>query len=295
MYLSQLNTDCNISMETINHILEVVIFRVGKVEIMTSTLLIVLLIIIATRVLLWIIRKAIFRKQSRVGIEMSNAYSLYQIIKYLLWIISILFIMQTLDISITVLLAGSAALLVGIGLGLQQTFNDFISGIILLIEGTTKVGDVLEVDGQVLKIQEIGIRTSKGLSRDDIMVIIPNSYITTNKVINWSHQSMKTRFRISVGVAYGSDVDLVVKVLEKSALEHPEIKDKEHIEARFVDFGNSSLDFQLLFFSDNVFRIEKVKSEIRKIINRKFIENKITIPFPQVDLHVKDMAPTIKS
>ncbi|MBE0680199.1 MAG: mechanosensitive ion channel, partial [Bacteroidales bacterium] len=271
-------------METIKHILETVIFRVGKYEIMASTLLIVLLIFIATKVLLWIIRKAIFRKRSLERIEMSNAYSLYQIIKYLLWIISILFMMQTLSISITVLLAGSAALLVGVGLGLQQTFNDFISGVILLIEGTTKVGDVLEVDGEVVKIQEIGIRTSKGLSRDDIVVIIPNSYITTNKVINWSHQSMKTRFRINVGVAYGSDVDLVVKVLETSALEHPEISDKKHIEARFVDFGNSSLEFQLLFFSDNVFRIEKVKSEIRKIINRKFIENKITIPFPQVDL-----------
>lgn len=289
MYLSQLNTDCNRGMETIKHILETVIFRVGKYEIMTSTLLIVLLIFVATKVLLWIIRKAIFRKRSLERIQMSNAYSLYQIIKYLVWIISILFIMQTLGISITVLLAGSAALLVGIGLGLQQTFNDFISGIILLIEGTTKVGDVLEVDGEVVKIQEIGIRTSKGLTRDDIVVIIPNSYITTNKVINWSHQSMKTRFRINVGVAYGSDVDLVIKVLEKSALEHPEISDKEHIEARFVDFGNSSLDFQLLFFSDNVFRIEKVKSEIRKIINRKFIENKITIPFPQIDLHVKDI------
>jgi len=196
--------------------------------------------------------------------------------------------LQTLKISITVLLAGSAALLVGIGLGLQQTFNDFISGIILLIEGTTKVDDVLQIDGEVIKIQEIGIRTSKGLTRDDIVVIIPNSAITSNKVINWSHQSKRTRFRINVGVAYGSDVDLVIKVLEASALEHPEINQKETVEARFVDFGNSSLDFQLLFFSDNVFRIEKVKSEIRKIINRKFLENKIVIPFPQVDLHLKD-------
>lgn len=276
-------------METIRHILEAVIFRLGKNEITASTLLIVLLIFIATKVLLWIIRKTIFRKRSKAEIELSNAYSFYQILKYLLWIIAILFMMQTLGISITVLLAGSAALLVGIGLGLQQTFNDFISGIILLIEGTTKIGDVLEVDGEVIRIEEIGIRTSKGLTRDDIVVIIPNSYITTNKVINWSHQSKNTRFRINVGVAYGSNVDLVVKVLETSALEHPEISDKEHIEARFVDFGNSSLDFQLLFFSDNVFRIEKVKSEIRKIINRKFIENGITIPFQQVDLHLKEV------
>jgi small-conductance mechanosensitive channel len=279
-------------MDTIRHFLELVLFRLSDHEIKVYTLLIVLLIFIGTKLFLWIIRKTIFRKQTVERIEMSNAYSLYQIIKYVLWIISILFMLQTLSISITVLLAGSAALLVGIGLGLQQTFNDFISGIILLIEGTTKVDDVLEIDGDVVKIQEIGIRTSKGLTRDDIVVIIPNSAITSNTVINWSHQSKKTRFRINVGVAYGSDVDLVVKVLEASALEHPEISHKENIEARFVDFGSSSLDFHLLFFSDNVFRIEKVKSEIRKIINRKFNENNIVISFPQVDVHVKDIPRT---
>ena len=275
-------------METIKNILQYVILRFGENEIKVSTLFIVILIFIATRMLLWIIRKAIFRNRNSFKVEMSNAYSLYQILKYILWIIAILIIMESLGISITVLLAGSAALLVGIGLGLQQTFNDFISGIILLIEGTTKVDDVLQIDGEVVRIKEIGIRTSKGLTRDDIVVIIPNSVITTNKVINWSHQSKKTRFRIKVGVAYGSDVDLVIRILEASALEHPAISDKEHIEARLVDFGNSSLDFELFFFSDNIFRIEKIKAEIRKIINRKFIENGVVIPFPQLDVYVKE-------
>lgn len=267
-----------------------VILKIGDHNITVSTLLIVILIFLVTKILLWIIKKTIFRKQTIERMQMSNAYSLFQIIKYILWIVSVLFMMQTLGISITVLLAGSAALLVGIGLGLQQTFNDFISGIILLIEGSTRIDDVLEIDGEVVKIQEIGIRTSKGLTRDDIVVIIPNSVITTSKVINWSHQSKKTRFRIKVGVAYGSDVDLVIRILEESALEHPEIKDKEHINARLVDFGTSPLDFHLLFFSDNVFRVEKIKADIRKIISRKFIENGILIPFPQLDLHVKDIS-----
>ncbi len=277
-------------METVRNILKLVILKIGDHNITVSTLLIVILIFLVTKILLWIIKKTIFRKQTIERMQMSNAYSLFQIIKYILWIVSVLFMMQTLGISITVLLAGSAALLVGIGLGLQQTFNDFISGIILLIEGSTRIDDVLEIDGEVVKIQEIGIRTSKGLTRDDIVVIIPNSVITTSKVINWSHQSKKTRFRIKVGVAYGSDVDLVIRILEESALEHPEIKDKEHINARLVDFGTSSLDFHLLFFSDNVFRVEKIKADIRKIISRKFIENGILIPFPQLDLHVKDIS-----
>ena len=192
-----------------------------------------------------------------------------------------------MGIKVTLLLAGSAALLVGVGLGLQQTFNDVISGIILLSERSIKINDVLEIDSDVIKIQSIGLRTSKGLNRDDISIIIPNSLITTNKVINWSHQSKKTRFRIDVGVAYGSDVDTVIQILEESAFEHPDVTDRDHVEGRLAGFGNSSLDFQILFFSKNIFRISKVKSDIRRIVNRKFIENHITIPFPQMDLHVK--------
>ena len=90
-----------------------------------------------------------------------------------------------------------------------------------------------------------------------------------------------------MGVAYGSDVDLVIKILEESAIEHPQISNRELIDARLINFGNSSLDFQLFFFSKNIFRIEKVKSDIRIIIHRKFNENNILIPFPQMDIHVK--------
>jgi small-conductance mechanosensitive channel len=185
------------------------------------------------------------------------------------------------------LLAGSAALLVGVGLGLQQTFNDIISGFILLAERSIRVGDVLEVEGNVIQIQTIGIRTSKGLNTDDISIIIPNSLITTNKVINWSHQSDKTRFRIDVGVAYGSNVDQVIQIMEESAFEHPDVYDRDLTEGRLMGFGSSSLDFQLLFFSKNIFRIGSVKSDIRRIIVRKFNENNITIAFPQLDVHLK--------
>jgi len=275
-------------MEIVNKILEFVIFRIGGHELKIDTLLSVLLIFLVTKLLIWIIKIGVIKKRWFKKLYESTSFSLYQIIRYILWIIAIVLMLDTIGISITVLIAGSAALLVGVGLGLQQTFNDFVSGIILLVEGSTKIGDVLEIDGDVVIIQNIGLRTSRGLNRDDIVVIIPNSQITTNKVINWSHQSKKTRFRIDIGVAYGSDVSKVIKVLEASALEHPDVTDSNLVEARLIDFGNSSLDFQVLFFSKNVFRIEKVKSDIRKIISRKFIENGITIPFPQLDLHVKE-------
>ena len=209
----------------------------------------------------------------------------------MIWVIAIGLILEALGIKLTVLIAGSAALLVGIGLGLQQTFNDILSGIILLSEKSIKIEDVLEIDGDIVKIQSIGLRTSKALNTDDVSIIIPNSLITTNKVINWSHQTMKARFRIEVGVAYGSDVDLVIKVLEESAFEHHAVSDRESTEGRLVHFGNSSLDFQVLFFSENIFRINKVKSDIRRSINKKFIDNDISIPFPQMDLHFKSNFP----
>ncbi len=274
-------------MEEVNDFLQYEIFHFGKYKIEVITLVIIALILLITRLIIWIIKKTLFRKERLNKHDQGNTYAVFQILKYLIWILAIVLTLETIGVKVTVLIAGSAALLVGVGLGLQQTFNDVISGIILLWERSIKVNDILEIDGDVVMIQEIGLRTSKGLNRDEISIIIPNSLITTNKVINWSHQTKKTRFRINVGVAYGSNVDLVLKILEESAYEHPDVGNKYHVEARFVEFNSSSLDFQILFFSENVFRIEKVKSDIRKTINRKFIENKITIPFPQVDVHLK--------
>ncbi|NCC74449.1 MAG: mechanosensitive ion channel [Sphingobacteriia bacterium] len=274
-------------MESLDKFSEFVIFRIGDFAFTAGKVITVALTLLITILVVWLIKLLMIRKRSPSKFDRGNIYALFQIIKYVIWIISILLILETLGLKLNALLAGSAALLVGIGLGLQNTFINFIAGIILLFEGSIKVGDILEVDGQVVRILKIGLRTSKAINRDDIVIILPNSLMTSNKVINWSHQEKKTRFRIKVGVAYGSDVNLVIKILKESALEHPEITHRESILARFIDFGNSSLDFELLFFSDNVFRIENVKSDIRRIINRKFIENNVTIPFPQVDLHFR--------
>lgn len=274
-------------MEKLRKFLEFELISVGEYRIQVYTLVTILLIILITKLILWIIKKTLFSKLKITKLDKGNTYALVQIIRYVVWVIAIGFILETIGVKITVLIAGSAALLVGVGLGLQQTFNDIVSGIILLSEKSIKIDDILEIDDDVVRIQSIGLRTSKGLNTDDISIIIPNSLITTNKVINWSHQREKTRFRIDVGVAYGSDVDLVSKVLEESAFEHPDVSDKDLTEARLVNFGNSSLDFQVLFFSKNIFRINKVKSDIRRTINQKFVKNGIVIPFPQMDLHFK--------
>lgn len=274
-------------MELLNNFLDVELIRIGEHALHVYNILNILFILLITKGILWVSKKALTRSKRFDVYDQGNFFALFQIFTYMIWIISFTVILETIGVQMNVLLAGSAALMVGVGLGLQQTFNDIISGIILLFEGSTKVGDILEVDGDILQIQSIGLRTSKGINRDEIIAIIPNSQITTSKVINWSHQSKKTRFHIKVGVAYGTDLDLAMRLLEESVIAQPNMVEKDFVEARFVDFGASSLDMEILFLSEYSFRIEKIKSEIRKTINRKFIENNITIPFQQVDLHVK--------
>lgn len=274
------------NMEIIKNFLELELIHFGDFNLQVYSLVAILMIFIITKLLLLLIKKTIFSSRNR-KLDTGASYALLKIIKYVLWVIAIGLVLETLGIKLTVLIAGSAALLVGVGLGLQQTFNDILSGIILLSEKSIKIEDVLEIDGDIVKIQSIGLRTSKALNTDDVSIIIPNSLITNNKVINWSHQTMKARFRIDVGVAYGSDIDLVIKILEESAFEHPDTSDRKTTEARLVNFGSSSLDFQVLFFSENIFRISKVKSDIRRSISQKFTHNNIAIPFPQMDLHLK--------
>lgn len=274
-------------METIRTLLEKQLLQVNTYTLTIGNMVSVLAVFLVTVVILQLIKRILFRKKVLDRYERGSMYSLFQIIKYFLWIVSFLFMMQSVGIRLNVILASSAALLVGVGLGLQHSFNNFVSGIILLFEGSIKVGDVLELDGDVVEMLRIGLRTSTARNRDYIDIIIPNSIITSNKVVNWSHQSEKTRFRIRVGVAYGSDVALVLAVLRSCAQSHPKVKYKDAVRVRFLDFGNSSLEFELLFFSDDIFRVENIKSELREIIYQKFRENGIQIPFPQVDVHVK--------
>lgn len=274
-------------MQAINNFFEFEIFQFKDHSLTVYQIFIILLIFIVTKVILWVTKKAIMRKSRLNNLDEGSSFALFQLVKYVVWVISIVLMLETVGMKISILLAGSAALLVGIGLGLQQTFNDILSGIILLYEKSVKVGDILNVDNEVVVIQEIGLRTSIGLTRTDISIIIPNSLITTNKVINWSHQGKKTIFFVDVGVAYGSNVELVLTILEESVKEHPDVIIDNTIEARLLNFGNSSLDFRIIFCAENIFSIERVKSDIRRIICRKFEEKNITIPFPQVDLHLK--------
>jgi small-conductance mechanosensitive channel len=237
------------------------------------------------------IKASMNRSKKLIRAGEGSKHAIYQIIRYFVWITALIIGLESLGVKVNILLASSAALLVGLGLGLQQTFGDMVAGLILLIEGTVRVGDILDIEGSVVQVREMGLRTSKVINRDNIIIIMPNSKMVNDKVVNWSHQVKDTRFRIKVGVAYGSDVDLVIRLLEESASEHPlNMKDTVPV-GRLVDFGESSLDFELLFYSSELFRIEQVTSDMRRTIDRKFRQHHVTIPFPQRDLHLKSGLP----
>ncbi|MBI1341341.1 MAG: mechanosensitive ion channel [Terrimonas sp.] len=264
------------------------LFEFGKYSLTVSQLLVALAIFLGTKILLVFIRKVISSRLHETINDKGNAYALFQLFRYFIWIFSTLFILDTVGITLTYLLAGSAALFVGLGLGLQDVFKDMASGVLMLIERNVKIDDVMEVGGIVGRITRIGVRTSTLKTRDGISMIIPNSSFVNEKVINWSNESEATRFSVSVGVSYSSDEKLVKQVLLDCVVAHKDIlHEGAHAPlVRFINFGDSSLDFELLFWTNNIFPVENIKSDIRFAIAAAFRQHQITIPFPQRDLHI---------
>ncbi len=222
---------------------------------------------------------------NRSKVDIGSQFAINRLLTYFVYVVGTLLVIQGLGFNLVAIWTGAAALLVGIGIGLQQTFNDLICGVIILFERSVKVGDVVEITGhQVGTIRKIGTRTSIVETRDDIMIFVPNSKLIGENVTNWSQVERTARFHVQVGVAYHEDPELVRKVLLEVALEHPKVLKSPRPSVRLLNFGDSSLDFDLLFWSRDLLRIEDTKSDIRFAINAAFKKAGIEIPFPQRQL-----------
>ncbi len=275
-------------MKKVKNFLEVTLLKVEEVQITTWDLITIALVILGSIVLFAVLRRVMRLQERKQKMEAGKTYAILQITKYILIVLVISYILEAVGIDTTFVIASSAALLVGIGLGIQHLFNDVISGFILLFGRPISIGDVVEVDDEIGRVTDIGFRRSMIITRDDINIIIPNSKFVSEKVVNWSFRSRLTRFHVKVGVAYGSDTDKVRKLLEEAANEHPEVSKEKRPFARFHDFGDSQLTFDLLFWSNNIFRVENVLSDLRFSIDKKFRENQVKIPFPQTDIYIKE-------
>jgi small-conductance mechanosensitive channel len=255
-----------------------------KIHLDVKTILFLVFILLLTNFLLKMVRKVVTK---RLDEEDKGKFKvIFSFLKYFIYIIVIITALESSGIQVGVLLAGSAALLVGIGLGLQTLFQDIISGIFILLDKTLTVNDIVEVDGKVGKVLEIKLRTTRAVTIDDKVLIIPNHKFLTNSLFNWTQNGTTTIEKLDIGVAYGSDVEKVKKILIEVAKEHPSVLKSRKPDVLFMDFADSSLQFRLRFSINDSYTHLKIKSDLRFEIDKKFREHNVSIPFPQRDVHV---------
>lgn len=247
-------------------------------------LIVMVLALTLTGSVLNAIRKFFTRKLS---IEDQNKFvSIFQFVRYLVYIFVFVFTLSASGIDITVFLTASAALFVGIGFALQTFFQDLISGILMILDKSLHVGDIIEVEGKVGKVTEIRLRSTRMVTRNDRVMVIPNHKFMTDPLFNWTQNSQTNREQVSVGVAYGSDVNLVKQLLKESAQNVPGVVQDEQITVIFEDFADSSLNFSVYFYVKDGMKSPRIQSDIRFNIDAAFRRNKVSIPFPQRDVHI---------
>lgn len=259
-------------------------FHLGKTITLTPKLvLLAIFIYFFTGLLLKLIRRVVSRALDEEARDKFKG--IFTFFNYFVYTIVTLILFDTIGLNLTTLFAASAALLVGIGLALQTFIQDIISGVFILADQSVHVGDIIQVDGQVGKVERIQLRTTRAVTRDNRVLIIPNHKFMASILYNWTENGTLTKEVVAVGVAYNSDINQVRELLLNVAREHSMVLKKPAPVVLFNDFGESSLDFELLFSINKSFESNIVKSDIRFAIDKAFRENNIQIPFPQRVVH----------
>lgn len=230
----------------------------------------------------------------RKDIDSGVKDSIKRFTKYTVLIVGSFVALDTIGIKMSSLAAVGAVLMVGIGFGLQNITQNFISGLIILLERPIKIGDFVKVQGVSGKVVQIGARSTLINTRDDVSIIVPNSQFISEQVVNETLSGDKIRYHINVGVAYGTDPRKVEGILMGIAKEHEKVLDSPAPKVFFKDFGASSLDFVLTVWVSDLWNFEGIKSDIRFMVSDAFKKEDIEIPFMQVDLHLRDDAIAIK-
>jgi potassium-dependent mechanosensitive channel len=260
---------------------------IGRLNISIKGIVLAIVIIfitqLAVRVGRELLKEKILDKQS---LERGLQDSILTITSYLGWGLGLILALGTLGVNATSLAVIFGALSIGIGFGLQNIFNNFISGLILLFERPIQVGDYVEVGGLWAEVKKINVRATVVQTFDNASVIIPNSEFISQQVTNWSFKDKRMRRNLNIGVAYGSDIDLVQKTLMEIALKTSGVLKYPRPDVLFIDHGDSALIFRLRIWV-HVDDYYTVPSQIRCDIDRRFRELAIEIAFPQRDLHIR--------
>ena len=265
------------------------LFHLGDVEFTLAT---IIFLILGSILLLFFSKKVrnilVKRILQRYGIEPGTSKSIGTIVYYLVLTLGFFIIIQAIGIDLTGLSVIAGALGVGIGFGLQNITNNFISGIIILFERPIKEGDWIEVGETNGTVTKISARSTTVLTNDNVSVIVPNSEFINSRVINWSHNDRDVRFKIPVGVSYNEDPQQIKELLLQVLSEHPGVLKKPEPTVLFSEFGDSSLNFILAGWTTSyIDRPGQLKSEINYAIHEIFKQHNIEIPFPQRDIHIR--------
>ncbi len=240
----------------------------------------------------WVVYKLLSKSKIDLGVRIAFG----TIFRYLILIIGLIIVLQTVGIDLSAITILAGALGVGIGFGLQNITNNFVSGIIILFERPIKVGDRIEVGEVYGDVVSISMRSTTIITNDNIAIIVPNSDFISSKVINWSYTDRIVRFNIPVGVSYNEDPQIIKKLLLEVVDENELILPNPKPDVLFENYGDSSINFNLRVWSKELInKPDVLKSQLYYAIFEKFRKNGIEIPFPQRDLHIKNTDFTIRS
>jgi small-conductance mechanosensitive channel len=274
----------------IKNFLDLPIAEVGKTHLTLWTLiyltiLIFVLFFVTAKLKKWIVYKLLEKSKIELGVRIAVG----TIIRYLILVLGFVVIMQTVGIDLSALTILAGALGVGIGFGLQNITNNFVSGIIILFERPIKVGDRIEVGDVFGDVVNISMRSTTVITNDNIAIIVPNSDFISSKVINWSYNDRNIRFNIPIGVSYKEDPEIVKKILLEIAGDTTGILKNPAPEVLFSEMGDSSINFILRVWTDKYTSKPAIlKSILYFEIFKRFKKADIEIPFPQRDLHIKN-------
>ncbi|HEX9564722.1 MAG TPA: mechanosensitive ion channel domain-containing protein [Gemmatimonadaceae bacterium] len=266
--------------------LEIELFTLGGVPMTVGTLLTALLIIAIAWVGSRVLQRSVRRALERRGWAQDGSISVGQrLAHYLVMLVATGIALDTAGIELATLFAAGAIFAVGLGFAMQNIAQNFVSGIILLIERSIKPGDILEVGGAVVKVERLGIRSTLARSRDEEQLIIPNSMLVQSTVKNFTLHDSLFRVRATVGVSYASDLEVVQDVLTRAARAVPWRQTAPDPRILLLGFGNSSVDYEVSVWVDDPWEARTLLSALNQAIWWGLKEAGVTIAFPQMDVH----------
>jgi len=262
-------------------------FNIGKTKISLGVLIASLSIFYGSYILSTIIEMILMNNRYDKKLDKGARLSIAQLIRYFLVFFGFLIAIAAIGFDLTNFAIVLSALSVGIGFGLQGLVNNFVSGLILLFERPIREGDTIEVEGVWSDVKKIGLRSTTVQTFDQSDIIIPNADLVYNKVTNWTLSNKRKRIKILVGVAYGSNVALVIETLKEVGNSNEDLVKSYKPVVLFVNFADSTLNFELRVWAKDANISMQIESDLRQEIDKRFRENNIEIAFPQRDLHIK--------